>query len=179
MMGLSKKGSRGWRLGRASRRVMRVVIVAWMGAMLWVLVPGRGLSVLQSRFVHRRAHAILGAARSPEQLRAAVGQLGAFYALRDGSWVAIRYSDQHGMMGYSCATACDSAGRWYGTTYHFCGRFAAFRQRESELKKSRGQAPPDPDTQLQQQDTELFALANAPNLDSARAVLFQLGFTEE
>ena len=178
MIGLKSKPRR-WRVGRASRKALRVILLLWVVAILAVLLPGHGFSIVQTRVLQWRARSILEAAKTPDQLRQAAGQLGAFYPLGDGSWVAIRYADRHGFPRYSSAVAHDSAGRWYSSNHHFCRRFAAFRLRESELKQGKGREPVEIENQLKQQDADLFALARAANLESARAQLFQLGFTEE
>lgn len=160
---------------------MRYVLLFWLLAVFIVLLPGRGLSILQERFVQRHAHRLLAEAKTPAAAREAAGPLGAFFTLRDGSWIAIQYRDRHGWLSYSCATIRDSGGQWFYSTRHFCGRFAAYRQREAELKKSlQGQAQTeDVNQQLKRLDPDLFALASSPNLESARTQLFQLGFTEQ
>lgn len=180
MIGLGKS-SRRWRLGRTSRKAMRYVLLFWLLALFVVLFPGGGLSIMQGRFVQQRAHKLLAEAKTPEAARELVGPLGAFFTLADGSWIAIHYRDRHGLLSYSCATIRDSRGRWFYSTRHFCGRFAAYRQREAELKKSpQGQAQTeDASRQLKRLDPELFSLATSPTLESAGTQLFQLGFTEQ
>lgn len=66
---------------------MRYVLLFWLLAVFIVLLPGRGLSILQERFVQRHAHRLLAEAKTPAAAREAAGPLGAFFTLRDGSWI--------------------------------------------------------------------------------------------
>ena len=175
----SKHSRHHWRLGRASRRMMRIIVLFWILIVLVVLFPAGGFKRLEARFVHRRGQRVLAAAQTPEAVRAAVGKLGAVFTLRDGSWIAIRYADQHGMLGYSCANARDSSGRSFFSDYHFCGRFAAFRKRQSEAQAGAKTGASETNEQFAKEDPELFALAASTNLVSARVQLVQLGFIEE
>src|SRR6185436_12191545 len=63
----------------------------------------------------------LSAAKTPAELRKAVGYYGTFLSLRDGSWIAIRYRDNHALSLWSRAVVRDSGGRWFRSEHHFCG----------------------------------------------------------
>ncbi|HWN94909.1 MAG TPA: hypothetical protein VNT99_07740 [Methylomirabilota bacterium] len=118
-------------------------------------------------------------AKTVEDLRAAVGRWGAFVPLRDGSWVAVRYTDTHAAPGYSCAVAHDSGGEWLYSSHHFCGRFRNYFQIEKQTRDSSaatGESEAEVLQRMALQDAQIFGLANATNLDAARAQLLTMGF---
>jgi hypothetical protein len=71
---------------------------------------------------------VLSAAKSPEELREAVGPLGGVLVNRGGGWVAIRYEDSHGLFGWSSAVALDNEGGWFVSHRNFHGQFEYYRQ---------------------------------------------------
>jgi hypothetical protein len=159
----------------------------WLGitvclALLAVVIfPGYVAAVVGPPLNRAKAHRVLSAAKTPDELRKAVGSLGALFPLRDGSWVAVRYTDSHAYPGYSCADALDSSGRWFRSSGHFCGRFRVYQQNEErtrEVAAARGDDPATAQAALREQDEELYDLATAATLDAARAVLLKMGFSE-
>lgn len=73
---------------------------------------------------------VLQSAQSVDALREAVEPLGIFITLPDNSWIAIRYKDRHVFLIPSSAVALDSSGRWFASSYHFCGQFQIYRSME-------------------------------------------------
>ena len=126
-----------------------------------------------------KAHRLLAAAKSPTDLKTAVGSLGRVFVLGDGSWVAVRYTDSHAYPGYSCAVALDSGGHWFYSSQHFCGRFRIYAQTEKRTREF-GSAHGDDEATVQRalrdQDQELYALASAATIDAARTQLLEIGF---
>jgi hypothetical protein len=147
-----------------SRRIPGwVLLLLVVGVFLTVVVP-----VIPNRISRSLAESesfrLLTQANTPEELREAVGSLGLFLELPDGSWIAIRYRDSHAMTGWSSAVALDSDGAWFISHEHFCGRFKGYRlQKENE----------QPDIP---RDTELHALETSESLAAARAKLYTMGF---
>jgi hypothetical protein len=90
-------------------------IFAALALMVFVLEP-----MTWKWRVRRESLSILGAATSTNALLEAVGHLGIFISLQDGSWIAIRYRDTHGGRIDSMAIARDSGGGWFESTEHYC-----------------------------------------------------------
>lgn len=128
-----------------------------------------------------KARRVLAAAKTPDELRAAVGSLGRLFDLEDGSWVAVRYSDSHASPGYSCAVALDSNGKWFYSSRHFCGRFQLYDRNEKQTRKlaaALGNGEAAVQDALRKHDEELYELAIADTLEAARAQLLRIGFSE-
>ena len=157
------------------------VIVVCVLILLLVVFPGFFAAVVGPPLDRIQARRALSHAKTPEELRMAVGQLGAFFPLRDGSWVAVRYTDTHAAPGYSCAVAHDSGGQWFYSSHHFCGRFRIYVQVEQqtrELAEVTGDTEAQVQSSLSRGDMQMFGLAAATNLAAARAQLFTMGFSQ-
>jgi hypothetical protein len=122
---------------------------------------------------------VLAKASTVEELTEAVGYLGVFLKTRAGDWLAVRYRDSHAGRIWSSAVVRDSAGKWYTSDFHFCGRFQMYRHRRAyeesdEVKQSPdlldvGRMDPDP-------YHDLRAIEAAPDLTAARQILERMGF---
>ena len=141
----------------------------------------------QWRAEHRReAVELLSAAKTPEDLKDAVGNLGAFIAFTNRSWIAIRYHDLHDMpLVLSLAVARDSDGRWFECERHFCGILKHASQYwvgEMEMRKefpdSFTNRPTSASGNSMPKMEELIPLFAATNLDAARRQLLGIRFRE-
>jgi hypothetical protein len=136
---------------------------------------------------------LLSSANTQDQLRKAVGHLGVFVQLVDGSWLAIRYVDTHGGRVQSLAVVRDSEGSWYQSREHFCGTFASYRHRREQAEQLRQElAQTEIDHQkrrlLEDISTDIAASTRrapsamleeifaAPSLQEARRQLANMGF---
>ena len=162
----------------------KVITIAVAGvclvALFVVVFPGCAAAIIGPPLDKAKARRALSRAKTPEELRAAVGKLGAFFPLPDGSWVAIRHTDSHAAPGYSCAVAHDSGGQWFFSSYHFCGRFRNYVRYEEQTRKlglNLGESEEEIHGHMARTDAQMFALANATNLASARAQLLTMGFS--
>ena len=159
---------------------MAVVGVLCLVVIAAVILPGPIAAIVGPPLDRAKARRVLGAAKTPEELRRAVGSLGKVFMLKDGAWVAVRYTDSHSA-GYSCAVALDSGGRWLYSSRHFCGRFGYFdplEKRTRELAAALGETAAELDAALKKQAGDLYGLATAATLDVARAELLKIGFSE-
>ena len=118
---------------------------------------------------------ILDAAHTLAELEEAVGRLGAVFTYADGSWVAIRYRDNHSSLrSFSTAVARDSHGSWYHSDYHFCGNLGGYmrtRQQLADAAEEQGSENSDLDVSINTPWGKVEALANCDDLDSARSVM--------
>ncbi len=133
--------------------------------------------------VRRESIATLTAAKTTNGVQNAVGRLGVFIPIRDGSWIAIRYRDTHAFTVASLAVAHDSGGGWYESDHHFCGAFASYRQDRRRMDEIRSEL-----VKLGEVETNVItsarpdifltldAIASADSLEDARAQLLKLGF---
>jgi len=167
---------KGWKL----KKLITVVAVAVGGFIIcFFLFPGCVVAVVGPPLDRIKARRALSTAKTPEELRAAVGRLGAYFPLRDGSWVAVRYTDTHAAPGYSCAVARDSGGQWFYSSRHFCGRFRIYFKLENQTRRlatALGESEEQIRQSMARTAPEMFALANATNLVAARAQLLAMGF---
>jgi hypothetical protein len=131
----------------------------------------------------RESVTILTAAKTTNDLQQAVGGLGVFIPIRDGSWIAIRYRDTHAFRVASLAVACDSGGSWFESDHHFCGAFAAYRHERQRMEEIRSELAKfgETDTNLTtstRSDTflTLDAIGSAKSLEDGRKQLAKLGF---
>jgi hypothetical protein len=163
------------------RLLVATGMVLCLALIVLFVFPGYVAAVIAPPLDRAEARRVLTAAKTPEDLRKAVGSLGRLFVLRDGSWVAVRYTDSHAYPGYSCAVAVDSGGRWFYSSRHFCGRFRIYdriERRTRELAAAVGDDEATVQRALRRQDEELYDLATAATLDAARAQLLKIGFSE-
>jgi len=111
----------------------------------------------------------LAAATTPEERESAVGDLGLYCPLRDGSWIAICYKDTHSGEIVSVAIALDSEGRFYECYEHFCGTFSIYRKVRESLEERREE---------ELQSHAVHPVATAPDLEIARKHLLKMGFVQ-
>jgi hypothetical protein len=164
---------------RIFKRILFGLVVVFVLLLLLVFV---GEPMTWHWRVRRESVAALSAAKTTNELQQVVGVLGVFIPIRDGSWVAIRYRDTHAGRIASLAVARDSGGNWFESDHHFCGAFAAYRERlrmeeiRSELAKL-GETDTNLTTSARS-DTfvALDAITSAASLDDARKQLSKLGF---
>jgi hypothetical protein len=138
----------------------------------------------------RESIRILQAAHTTPELTNAVGYLGWFVQLTNHEWIAIRYRDTHSGFVGSSSVARDSGGEWFESDRHFCGRFQFWPnlklwvQAEEEQRKltphlfTNRVSLADNDDEAGSFPTyrELMAIESAPDLESARRGLLQIGF---
>ncbi len=166
---------------RIIKRILHGILAIALLLVLWPFVVDPAMWHWR---VRQESVAILSAAESPSDLQQAVGSLGIFIPLHDGSWIAIRYRDTHAGRLYSLAIARDSGGNWYKSTYHFCGSFNIYRierkwQEDDQLERAEsGETGPSPAIRSKGSETlaTLDAVFSAPSLESGRRQLLKLGF---
>jgi hypothetical protein len=161
------------------KNLKRIAIALAFLVALFILFPGYILALIGPPLERMHAHRALSHAKTSEELKEAVGGLGAFFPLTNGAWVAISYRDSHAGPGFSCAVAHDSGGQWFYSDVHFCGRFRSYGATERQtrefaavLEETNGYV----EHWMKLKDQDLFALATATNLVAARQSLIKLGF---
>jgi hypothetical protein len=126
--------------------------------------------------MERESIGVLKKAKSLDELKEAVNSLGIFISLKDQSWIAIRYNDLHVFTIPSSAVALDSSGKWYASTYHFCGQFGIYRSIEEQERM--GMSHELFEGMMTGNIAKIHALASSGNLLDARKRLLQLDFYE-
>lgn len=116
------------RAERALRSAFGTILIILVAAILSIILYG----ILSSAWAKARAESArrglsdaLARARTPEELDAAVGPLGAVIRTDWGDWVAIAYDDDRHNPMASWALARDSGGGWFESRRHFCRAFSA------------------------------------------------------
>ena len=163
------------------KTITKAIVASLTGLALVAVLPAPVGSLLRPPIDRFKARRILSRSHTREELQGAVGKLGGFFPLSDGSWVAVRYTDSHSWPGYSCAVALDSAGQWLNSNHHFCGRFRSFQtetEKYRELDTALGGNGGEFQRMTTEQYPEMFALSSSTNLAAARAQLLKMGFTE-
>jgi hypothetical protein len=156
-----------------SRTAIAIIVALLAGLVCFFVFPFWRPMVWRSQSVKA-----LSAANDETALREAVGSLGVFIPVKDGSWIAIRYTDSHSGYIFSMAIARDSGGQWFESKYHFCGEFRFFDQ------WVRAQSQPADSAErlnaaayvFDDEHGDLRDIFNAPNLPKARAALLRAGF---
>jgi hypothetical protein len=120
----------------------------------------------------------LSAAKTPEDFHKAVGYYGNFLPLKDGSWVAIRYRDNHAMALWSRAVVRDSGGWWFWSDHHFCGAFMRrnIEHIEKMQKLEREMGGTEEQIAALGSRSDVWQLSQSPTLDTARKKLLEMGF---
>lgn len=118
-------------MNRSAKTAIRItvglVLFSSLSALLYAFYLSGYIGPVIER--HRARKALADA--TPSTLESAVGPLGAVFHYPDGSWLAIRYRDSHGIL-WSLATALDSERKWFESTEHFCGNFMLARNLSKE-----------------------------------------------
>ena len=156
--------------------IIAVVILALPAFFLYALVI---YPVIRPTLWRWESTSALQNANDEASLRKAVGGLGAFVPLQDGSWIAIRYNDTHAGSNDSLAIARDSAGGWFESTHHYCAELGGFGRwveaQESgdplEIEMFEGMT-------FDNGHGDLRDIYTAPDLASARAALLAAGFKQ-
>ena len=164
----------------AKRLILGTCIALCVVLMLLLVFPSYVAAGIAPPLVRAKARRVLAAARTPDELHQAVGSLGRFFPLEDGSWVAVRYRDSH-TAGYSCAVALDSGGGWFYSSRHFCGRFQHYdviQKKTRELAAAMGDDEVALQAALREKDKDLYDLAAAKTLSAARSQLLNMGFSQ-
>lgn len=129
-------------------------------------------------------------AETTGQLTNAVGSLGLFIPLTNNAWIAIRYRDSHSGAVRSLAVARDSGGGWFESDRHFCGTLRSWPRIKNLVAAEEEQRKLTPEwftnrVSRAESDNgsfpsykEMMAIESAPDLESARAALKKIGFTE-
>lgn len=125
-------------LDRARRTPLLVkVLLGIIGGFVLLVAGFVGVEHVWSRVYIARARTdsakILRRASTDEELKDAAGRLGVVLRVKDGSWIAIRYRDSHGLPFWSSAVARCSDGSWYENDYHFCGTFSFYTQARDQI----------------------------------------------
>ena len=170
-------------------RIFKVIV-------LWLILLGTGfvayVFIIYPASWHsstrRESVRVLAAARSTGELTNAVGNLGVFIPLTNGAWIAIRYRDSHGGGIRSCAVARDSGGEWFESSRHFCGSLSYWPRLKEEVAAeeeqrrltpewfTNGVSRADSDNGMFPSFREMMAIEFAPDLESARRALREIGF---
>jgi hypothetical protein len=156
-----------------------LLVVGFVGFMTFIepaLWPG------QQR---RESIRLLSAAKTPDELKKVITDLGAFITPTNGGWMAIRYRDSHTLGPLSKSVALDSEGHWFESEKHFCGEFRSARSLMDRERRYRAESPKlftnQPDSIYFKPGTTTepyYRLFTATNLDAARKELLVLGFRE-
>jgi len=165
-------------------RILKHLLLAVIAAICLLLVLVFVVEPLAShRRVRQAAITALSTAKTINELQQAVGGLGIFVPLQDGSWIAIVYHDIHAARISSLAIARDSGGNWFESDRHFCGTLSAYRQERQSRAEMRSEL-----AKLGEIETnsiidsrsgifmDLDSLFAAPSLDAGRKQLWKLGF---
>ncbi len=146
--------------------------------------------VLWRSSTKHKSISLLKAAQNTADLTNAVGTLGVVIQLTNNSWIAIRYRDSHSGNIRSFAVARDSGGGWYESERHFCGSLSFWPRLKSLVADEEEQRKLNPEwftNRVSRADSdngsfptykEMMAIESAPDLESARAALKKIGFTE-
>jgi len=133
----------------------------------------------------RESIRLLSAAKTPDDLQKVVSGLGAFIPQTNGTWIAIRYRENHMLGHLSKAVALDSEGRWFESENPFSGEFRSTRALIDRERRYRAESP-----KLFTNVTEsiyfkpgaptepYYRLFTATNLETVRKELLGLGFLE-
>jgi hypothetical protein len=133
----------------------------------------------------RESIRLLSAAKTPDELKKVVTNLGAIITPTNGGWMAIRYRDSHTLGPVSKSVALDSEGHWFESEKHFCGEFRSTRDMMDRERRYRAEIP-DHFTKESESfyfkpgtpSEPYYRLFTATNLDAARKQLLVLGFRE-
>lgn len=154
-----------------------VVFVATALVVFFLSAPARWVAATRKQSIK-----MLSEAESEPQLKEAVGRLGVVVRATDGSWVAIRYRDDHYFTPIrSLAIAMDSGGRWFQCDRHFCGwlpSFARERAEGADVSTLRVKFSETGDPKGQAGYEKMESLFASTNLESLRDALKQMDFTE-
>ncbi len=158
-------------------RHYKKILLIFSGFLVILLSVFFLIIIFLPRYYKQESITILKNSKTHDELKKAVGPLGIFIQIKDGSWIAIRYTDTHSIPSWSLSIALDSNGKWFESKRHFCGRLRSYRVivKKMELldKKSI-----DYDLFMEKHYQELFYVASAPNLKVARKKLLLMGFYE-
>jgi hypothetical protein len=165
---------------RILKRILLGLLAVFLLLLLLIFV---GEPVTWHWRVRRDSIATLSAAKTTNDLQQAVGGLGIFIPIRDGSWIAIRYRDTHAGRIASLAVARDSDGSWFESDHHFCGAFAGYRHERQSVQELRSELAKlgETNTNLKTSArsdtaTALDAIHSAASLEDGRQQLSKLGF---
>jgi hypothetical protein len=154
------------RLFRGLLLTAAILVVAFVALGLF-LTSSRGRE-WRRRSAEADSFRVLAQAKSPAELEEAVGDLGIVFRTKDEGWIAVRYLDRHAGGIWSSAVARDSGGRWFVSSYHFCGKFEGYRRGLIHGSVI------DSDAKLHIIDR----IARSETLDAGRELLVELGFQE-
>ena len=122
----------------------------------------------------------LRAAKTASELNDAVGYLGMVQPIGDHAWIAIRYKDMHVSPGFwSHATALDSNGRWYVSTFHHCGSFQSYRKALELIDNEDDPLMKSQYEKRLESFPDLVKLRDCATLVEARAILSRLHFVQD
>ena len=120
----------------------------------------------------------LSSAKTPEEFQKAVGNYGIYLPLKDGSWIAIRYRDNHALALWSRAVVRDSGNFWFWSDHHFCGRFMrrTLDQTDKMRKFERENGGSEEQVAAVGAKDDVWVLSQSATLAAARQKLLAMGF---
>lgn len=150
------------------RLILGLIGIGAIGLLIFafVIFPARWKATTK-----RQSIDLLKQAKTTNELQAAVGSYGLFIALTNDQWIAIRYRDTHSFGIKSVSIALDSGGAWFESEAHHCGTFRSWANYKKMLAEDDSEAKEDLPAIYQ----TLLAIESAPNLETARARLRDLG----
>ena len=170
--------------------VVAAIATAIFGFIVYVFVIEPAMWYPNTR---RASIRVLKAVRSTSDFTNAVGYYGLFMALTNNQWIVIRYRDSHAGGVFSCAVARDSSGGWFESNRHFCGSLRYWPQFKEEVAADEEKRRAYPEFYLTNKDLvaradwptgmfptygEMIAIESAPDLESARRALRNIGFKD-
>jgi len=167
---------------RIRKATLLTVTLLVAGLLVFLFYFGPALWTGQQR---RESIRLLSAAKTPDDLKKVVTNLGAFITPTSGGWMAIRYRDSHTLGPVSKAVALDSEGHWFESEKHFCSEFRSTHDLMDRERRYRAEIP-DHFTRESESfyfkpgtpSEPYYRLFTATNLDAVRRQLLVLGFRE-
>jgi hypothetical protein len=167
---------------RILKNTLLAVVLLMVGFVAFIFLIEPSLWPGQQK---RESIRLLSAAKTPDELKNVVTNLGAFITQTNGGWIAIRYRESHILGPLSKAVALDSEGHWFESEKPFSGEFRSARALLDRERRYRAESP-----KLFTNVTEsiyfkpgtpsepYYRLFLATNLETARKELLGLGFRE-
>ena len=162
-------------LASLAMRIIRRIFTGIGIAFILLFLYGETVGPMIWKWMARRESiALLSGGKTKSELQEAVIQSGAMIPIRDGSWIAIRYCDNHSGWVSSIAIARDSGGSLFESSVHFCGAFGAYRHLRQEMENDQSDAADI--IRSVPVYTALDAIHSAESLEEGRKHLLELGF---
>lgn len=115
----------------------------------------------------------LAQAKSKAELMEAVGHLGIFLPLKDGSWIAIRSLSVRSHPLWSSSVALDGKGNWLRSNNYLSGIFKIYMDQKVRVLELPAE---ERETWLAELCPYVHPIATAPTLEAAHQAMDVLGF---